>query len=73
MLFRLACRNVRRSARDYAIYFVTVVLGVTMFYAFNAISDQAVLFDAVQDTGFRAGGRLESDDWKPCFKLQLVA
>lgn len=47
MLFKLALRNVRRSARDYAIYFITVMLGVAMFYAFNAISDQAVLFDAL--------------------------
>ena len=49
MLAKLALRNVHRSARDYAIYFVTVALGVAMFYAFNTISDQAVLFDALSD------------------------
>lgn len=41
MLFKLAWGNVRRSFRDFAIYFVTLVLGVAVFYAFNTISDQA--------------------------------
>ncbi len=41
MLARLALGNVRRSARDYAVYFVTLVLGVAVFYAFNTISNQA--------------------------------
>lgn len=47
MFFKLALRNVRRSARDYAIYFATVTIGVAMFYAFNALESQAVLFDAL--------------------------
>ena len=38
MTLRLAWRNVRRSARDYAIYFLTLALGVAMFYAFNALT-----------------------------------
>lgn len=41
MLAKLALGNVRKSARDYAVYFVTIVLGVAVFYAFNTISDQA--------------------------------
>lgn len=45
MLVRLALRNVRRSARDYAIYFVTLLFGVAMFYAFNSIESQTVLLD----------------------------
>ncbi|MBQ9954087.1 MAG: ABC transporter permease [Eggerthellaceae bacterium] len=45
MLLKLAVRNVRRSARDYAIYFVTIVAGVAVFYAFNSIESQQVLFD----------------------------
>ena len=53
MLAKLALRNVHRSARDYAIYFVTVALGVAMFYAFNTISDQSVLFDALSDSSLR--------------------
>ncbi|MBQ9004698.1 MAG: ABC transporter permease [Eggerthellaceae bacterium] len=47
MLAKLAFRNVRRAGRDYAIYFITVALGVALFYAFNAVHSQAVLFDAL--------------------------
>lgn len=46
MLMKLALRNVRRSVRDYAVYFVTLTLGVAAFYAFNAIGDSRVLFEA---------------------------
>ena len=46
MLMKLALRNVRRSVRDYAVYFVTLALGVAVFYAFNAIGDSRVLFEA---------------------------
>lgn len=53
MLCKIALRNVRRSARDYAIYFVTVTLGVAMFYAFNTINDQAVLLDALSTDSLR--------------------
>ncbi len=45
MLFKLAVRNMRRSIRDYAIYFVTLLIAVTIFYAFNSISDQQVMHD----------------------------
>lgn len=45
MLARLAVRNVRRSMRDYAVYFVTLVFGVAAFYAFNSVQSQSVLFD----------------------------
>lgn len=47
MLARLALRNVRRAGRDYAIYFITIALGVSLFYAFNAVRSQTVLFDAL--------------------------
>lgn len=58
MLARLALRNVKRSGRDYAIYFVTVALGVAMFYAFNAIEGQAVLLDALSADSIRMLGLL---------------
>lgn len=48
MLFKLALRNVRRSVRDYAIYFVTLLFGVAVFYAFNSIGQQKILFDLEQ-------------------------
>lgn len=45
MLCKLAVRNVRRSVRDYAIYFVTLLFGVAIFYAFNSIGAQRLLFE----------------------------
>ncbi len=41
MLFNLAFRNIRRSLRDYAVYFFTLIIGVSVFYVFNAIGTQA--------------------------------
>lgn len=43
MLFKLSLRNLRQSVRDYVIYFVTLVIGVAVFYVFNAIDDQTVM------------------------------
>ena len=43
MLVKLAFANVRKSARDFAVYFFTLVLGVTVFYAFNSIADSSAV------------------------------
>ena len=40
MLFKLAVRNIRNSVRDYTVYFYTLVIGVAVFYSFNAIMGQ---------------------------------
>ena len=40
MLCKLAWGNVRRAGRDYLVYLLTLTLGVTVFYAFHAISMQ---------------------------------
>lgn len=53
MLAKLAFRNVRRAGRDYAIYFITIALGVSLFYAFNAVHSQTVLFDALSADSIR--------------------
>lgn len=45
MTLKLAFRNIRRTIGDYAVYFVTLVLGVAVFYAFNSIEGQKVMFD----------------------------
>ncbi|MDR1603956.1 MAG: FtsX-like permease family protein [Gracilibacteraceae bacterium] len=40
----LALRNVRKSLRDYAIYFMTMTIGICIFYVFNSLgSQQAVM------------------------------
>lgn len=43
MNFNLVFKNVRKSIKDYAIYFITLSLGVSLFYAFNSISSQPSL------------------------------
>ncbi len=43
MLCKLSLRNIRRSLRDYAIYFFTLVIGVSVFYIFNAVDGQAAM------------------------------
>ena len=40
MLVKLAFGNMRKLLHDYAVYFLTLVLGVAVFYAFNTISVQ---------------------------------
>ena len=32
MLFKLSLRNLKKSFKDYTIYFLTLVLGVAIFY-----------------------------------------
>lgn len=45
MLYKLSIRNVKRSFRDYSIYFLTLTLGVSFFYTFNSIESQQILLD----------------------------
>lgn len=42
-LFKISVKNIRKSIRNYMIYFITIILGVAIFYVFNAISDQTVM------------------------------
>ena len=50
MLCKLSFHNVRRSVRDYAVYFFTLVVGVAVFYVFNAIGDQMSFMRLEGDT-----------------------
>ena len=43
MFSKLAMRNVRRSFRDYGIYFLTLTFGVCLFYTFNAVEGQGAM------------------------------
>jgi len=43
MLFKISLRNIRRSIKDYTIYFFTLVIGVSIFYVFNAINTQTAM------------------------------
>ena len=43
MLCKLSLKNITKSMKDYAIYFFTLILGVAIFYVFNAIDSQTVM------------------------------
>ena len=43
MYFKLARKNVRKSIRDFAVYFLTLVFGVCVFYMFNSLDAQQEL------------------------------
>ena len=43
--FKLIFRNAHKNIRDYLIYFLTLTLSVSLFYAFNSISDQPAFSD----------------------------
>ena len=42
---KLIIRNVRKNIQDYMIYFLTLTVSVSMFYAFNSIQTQPALND----------------------------
>lgn len=43
-LFKLSMRNLKKSMKDYMVYFATLVLGVMIFYVFNSIDSQKAMF-----------------------------
>ena len=45
MLFKLSLKNIKKSIKDYAIYFFTLILGVAIFYVFNAIDSQTAMLN----------------------------
>ncbi len=45
MLFKLSFNNMKKSIKDYAIYFLTLVLGVAIFYMFNSLESQQAMLD----------------------------
>lgn len=45
MLFKLSLKNIKKSFKDYAIYFLTLILGVAIFYVFNAMDSQQAMMD----------------------------
>lgn len=49
-LFKLSASNMKKSIKDYAIYFFTLVLGVAIFYVFNAIETQTAMLRISADT-----------------------
>ena len=50
MLFKLSFSNMKKSLKDYAVYFFTLILGVVIFYLFNAIETQTTMLKISEDT-----------------------
>lgn len=45
MYSKMALNNVKKSFKDYTIYFLTLTFAVCIFYSFNSIDSQAVMSD----------------------------
>lgn len=50
MSFKLSLKNIRKSLKDYTIYFLTLILGVAIFYVFNALDSQTAMLRVSQST-----------------------
>ncbi len=50
-LFKLSIRNIKKSMKDYLIYFATLILGIALFYVFNAIEKQTAMLN-LQNSGY---------------------
>ncbi len=50
MLFKLSFRNMKKSIKDFAIYFLTLVLGVAIFYMFNSLDSQEAMMQVSNST-----------------------
>ncbi|WP_169928914.1 FtsX-like permease family protein [Clostridium botulinum] len=45
MYSKIALQNIKKSYKDYTIYFLTLMLAVCIFYSFNSIESQKVLIE----------------------------
>jgi putative ABC transport system permease protein len=45
MSFKLSCKNIQKSFKDYSIYFITLIFGVAIFYVFNSIDAQSSMLE----------------------------
>ena len=45
MHFKLAIKNVKKSFKDYAVYFFTLIVGVSIFYMFNSMDSQTIMLN----------------------------
>ena len=48
MLSKLSFKNMKKSFKDYSIYFLTLVLGVAIFYMFNSLDSQQAMLTVSQ-------------------------
>ena len=50
MLFKLSFKNMRKTIKDFAIYFLTLALGVAIFYMFNSLDSQEAMLQVSNST-----------------------
>ncbi len=50
LIIKLAIKNMTRSIKDYTIYFLTLVLGVAIFYMFNSLDSQQAMLEVSRST-----------------------
>lgn len=50
MYFKIAFGNVKKSFKDYSIYFLTLSLAVSIFYSFNSIESQKAILELNKST-----------------------
>ena len=58
MLAKLALRNVRRSAKDYLVYFFTMTVVVALMFAFNSLLFSKEIRDSFQGVEIMEGGSM---------------
>ncbi len=50
LVLKLSFKNMTKSIKDYSIYFLTLVLGVAIFYMFNSLDSQQAMLEVSQST-----------------------
>ena len=50
MFYKMALNNVKRSFKDYSIYFLTLTFAVCIFYSFNSIEAQTSVLEISKST-----------------------
>ncbi|AZK44057.1 ABC transporter permease [Erysipelothrix piscisicarius] len=51
MVIKMAFKNVRKSYKDYTVYFVTLAFSVALFYIFGSFQDQAGILELTNQMG----------------------
>lgn len=50
MYFKLSFQNIKKSFKDYGIYFLTLLFGVAIFYMFNSLDSQQAMLKVSEST-----------------------
>lgn len=52
MFSKIAVNNVKKSFKNYSIYFLTLTLAICVFYSFNSLENQNIMLEMNQDKDF---------------------